>query len=38
MIPFYDKRIEKGLASLGGRTKEEDYSGVLKALKRPFMD
>ncbi|HEX3972543.1 MAG TPA: hypothetical protein VHX19_14530, partial [Stellaceae bacterium] len=38
MIPFYDKRIENGLASLGGRTKEEDYSGVLKALKRPFMD
>jgi uncharacterized protein len=38
MIPFYDKRIENGLASLGGRTKEEDYSGVLRALKRPFMD
>jgi predicted TIM-barrel fold metal-dependent hydrolase len=38
MIPFYDKRIENGLAALGGRTKEEDYSGVLKALKRPFMD
>jgi aminocarboxymuconate-semialdehyde decarboxylase len=38
MIPFYDKRIENGLASLGGRTKEEDYSGVLKSLKRPFMD
>ena len=38
MIPFYDKRIQNGLASLGGRTKEEDYSGVLKSLKRPFMD
>jgi len=38
MIPFYDKRIQNGLASLGGRTKEEDYSGVLSALKRPFMD
>jgi uncharacterized protein len=38
MIPFYDKRIENGLASLGGRTKEEDYSGVLKSLKRPFME
>ena len=38
MIPFYDKRIENGLASLGGRTKEEDYSGILKSLKRPFMD
>lgn len=38
MIPFYDKRIEHGLASLGGRTKEEDYSGVLKSLKRPFFD
>jgi uncharacterized protein len=38
MIPFYDKRMEHGLASLGGRTKEEDYSGVLKSLQRPFMD
>jgi aminocarboxymuconate-semialdehyde decarboxylase len=38
MIPFFDKRIEHGLASLGGRTKEEDYSGVLKSLQRPFMD
>ncbi len=38
MIPFYDKRIQNGLASLGGRTKEEDYSGVLKSLKRPFME
>jgi aminocarboxymuconate-semialdehyde decarboxylase len=38
MISFFDKRIENGLASLGGRTKEEDYSGVLKSLKRPFMD
>jgi len=38
MIAFFDKRIENGLASLGGRTKEEDYSGVLKSLKRPFMD
>ena len=38
MIPFFDKRIEMGLACLGGRTKEEDYSGVLKSLKRPFVD
>ncbi len=38
MIPFYDKRIEHGLASLGGRTREEDLSGVLPALRRPFMD
>jgi len=38
MIPFFDKRIENGLASLGARTREEDYSGVMKSLKRPFMD
>lgn len=38
MIPYYDKRIERGLAVLGSRTKDEDYSKVLSSLKRPFMD
>ena len=38
MVPFFDKRIEAGLAVLGSRTREEDYSGVLAALKRPHID
>jgi predicted TIM-barrel fold metal-dependent hydrolase len=38
MVPFFDKRIENGLAVLGSRTREEDYSGVLSALKRPHLD
>jgi predicted TIM-barrel fold metal-dependent hydrolase len=38
MIPFFDKRIEQGLAVLGSRTREEDYSGVLAGLKRPHLD
>lgn len=38
MIPYFDKRIEDGLAVLGSRTKEEDYSGVLSSLKRPHID
>ena len=38
MIPFFDKRIENGLAVLGSRTREEDHTGVLRALKRPHID
>lgn len=38
MIPYFDKRIEKGLAVLGSRTTDEDYSGVFGALKRPHID
>src|SRR5947209_5288471 len=38
MVPFFDARIEKGLAVLGSRTKEEDYSGLLAGLKRPHID
>jgi aminocarboxymuconate-semialdehyde decarboxylase len=38
MIPYFDKRIESGLAVLGSRTREEDYSGVLPSLKRPHLD
>ena len=32
MIPFFDKRIEEGLAVLGARTKEEDLTQVLPSL------
>ena len=38
MIPFFDKRIESGLAVLGSRTRDEDYSAVLSSLKRPHID
>jgi uncharacterized protein len=38
MIPFFDKRIEAGLAVLGSRTREEDYSQVLGSLKRPHIE
>jgi uncharacterized protein len=38
MIPYFDKSIEGGMAVLGTRTPNEDYSKVLPSLKRPFMD
>jgi len=38
MIPYFDKRIEDGLALLGSRTPGEDYSGILPSLKRPLID
>jgi uncharacterized protein len=38
MIPFYDGRVGPGLAVLGARTSDEDYSAVLPSLKRPHLD
>jgi aminocarboxymuconate-semialdehyde decarboxylase len=38
MIPYFDKRIEEGMAVLGTRTQTEDYSGILHSLKRPLID
>jgi uncharacterized protein len=38
MIPFYDGRVGPGLAVLGARTSDEDYSGILPSLKRPHLD
>ena len=38
MVPFYDGRIGPGMAVLGSRTSDEDYSGVLSGLKRPHLD
>jgi aminocarboxymuconate-semialdehyde decarboxylase len=38
MIPFFDGRIGAGMEVLGSRTSDEDYSGVLKSLKRPHLD
>jgi predicted TIM-barrel fold metal-dependent hydrolase len=38
MIPFFDARIDTGWATLGSRTSDEDYSGVLKSLGKPLLD
>ena len=37
-IPFYDGRVGPGLAVLGSRTPDEDYSKVLPSLKRPHLE
>jgi predicted TIM-barrel fold metal-dependent hydrolase len=38
MIPFYDGRVGPGLAVLGARTSDEDYSTILPSLRRPHLD
>jgi len=38
MIPFFDARLDTGWATLGSRTSDEDYSGVLAMLGKPLMD
>jgi uncharacterized protein len=38
MIPFFDGRIGPGMAVLGQRTVDEDYSKVLSSLKRPHLE
>jgi aminocarboxymuconate-semialdehyde decarboxylase len=38
MVPLYDGRIGPDMAVLGSRTSDEDYSGILPALKRPHLD
>lgn len=38
MIPYYDGRVGPGLAVLGARTSDEDYSQILPSLKRPHLD
>ncbi len=38
MIPYFDGRLGTGMEVLGTRTPDEDYSGVLPALKRPHME
>ena len=38
MTSFYDGRVGPGMAVLGARTSDEDYSQVLPSLKRPHLD
>jgi predicted TIM-barrel fold metal-dependent hydrolase len=38
MTPYSEGRIGPGWETLGSRTSDEDYSGVLKGLKKPHAD
>ena len=38
MIPYFDGRVDGGLAVLGSRTSDEDYSNVLSSLKKPHIE
>jgi len=38
MVPYFDGRVDGGMAVLGSRTTDEDYSNVLPSLKKPHID
>ncbi len=38
MVPYFEGRVGPGWDQLGARTSDEDYSLVLKKLKRPHLD
>ena len=38
MVPFFEGRVGPGWDQLGARTSDEDYSGVLKSLKKPHLE
>jgi len=38
MIPYFEGRVGPGWDQLGSRTSDEDYTLVLKKLKRPHLD
>lgn len=38
MIPYFEGRVDGGMAGLGSRTTDEDYSAVLSSLKRPHAE
>ena len=38
MIPYFEGRVGPGWDQLGARTSDEDYTLVLKKLKRPHLD
>jgi aminocarboxymuconate-semialdehyde decarboxylase len=38
MVPYFDGRVGAGLDVLGSRTTDEDYSGVLRSLKKPHLE
>lgn len=38
MVPYFEGRVGPGWDQLGSRTSDEDYSGILKKLKKPHME
>ncbi|PKN66721.1 MAG: amidohydrolase [Deltaproteobacteria bacterium HGW-Deltaproteobacteria-15] len=38
MIPYFEGRVGPGWDQLGKRTSDEDYTGILKKLKKPHME
>ena len=38
MIPYFVGRVGPGWDQLGSRTSDEDYTGILKKLKKPHLD
>jgi predicted TIM-barrel fold metal-dependent hydrolase len=38
MIPFFEGRVGPGWDQLGSRTSDEDYSHILKSLKKPHLE
>ena len=38
MIPYFEGRVGPGWDQLGSRTSDEDYSGILKKLKKPHIE
>ncbi|MBW1722467.1 MAG: amidohydrolase family protein [Deltaproteobacteria bacterium] len=38
MIPYFEGRVGPGWDQLGSRTSDEDYSVILKKLKKPHLD
>ena len=38
MVPYFEGRVGPGLEQLGARTSDEDYSSVLKNLKKPHLE
>lgn len=38
MVPYFEGRVGPGWDQLGARTSDEDYSGVLKSLKKPHLE
>jgi aminocarboxymuconate-semialdehyde decarboxylase len=38
MVPYFEGRVGPGWDQLGARTSDEDYSNILKNLKKPHLE
>ena len=38
MVPYFEGRVGPGWDQLGARTSDEDYSSILKNLKKPHLE